>query len=153
MTANPTLSYVHGMAPMIEINEDATVSRTIMKAETCRVVLFSFDKDQALSEHTAAMPAVVQVLEGRLRIDADGQSVELVPGDILHFGPRPGTQQDAAADAWPQREGRQEGEVTSGQKSAWSCSSPGVSSGDQNRSESVKPEITEMNAAGCSTHG
>ena len=83
MTANPTLSYVHGMAPMIEINEDATVSRTIMKAETCRVVLFSFDKDQALSEHTAAMPAVVQVLEGRLRIDADGQSVELVPGDIL----------------------------------------------------------------------
>ena len=73
MTANPTLSYVHGMAPMIEINED---------------VLFSFDKDQALSEHTAAMPAVVQVLEGRLRIDADGQSVELVPGDILHFGTR-----------------------------------------------------------------
>ena len=49
MTANPTLSYVHGMAPMIEINEDATVSRTIMKAETCRVVLFSFDKDQALT--------------------------------------------------------------------------------------------------------
>lgn len=88
MTANPVLSYVHGVASMIEINEAATVSRTIVKAETCRAVLFSFDKDQALSEHTAAMPAVVQVLEGRLRIDADGQSVELVPGDILHFGTR-----------------------------------------------------------------
>ena len=40
MTTNPVLSYVHGMAPMIEINEAATVSRTIMKAETCRAVLF-----------------------------------------------------------------------------------------------------------------
>ena len=32
MTANPVLSYVHGVASMIEINEAATVSRTIMKA-------------------------------------------------------------------------------------------------------------------------
>ena len=88
MTTNPVLSYVHGIAPMIEINKAATVSRTIMNAETCRAVLFSFDRGEALSEHTAAMPAVVMVLEGRLRIDADGQGVELAPGDLLHFGTR-----------------------------------------------------------------
>ena len=30
MTANPVLSYVHNMASMIEINEAATVSRTLL---------------------------------------------------------------------------------------------------------------------------
>ena len=88
MSNQPALSFVHGIKQLIEINESATVSRTILRAETCRAVLFSFDEGQALSEHTAAMPAVVQVLEGRIRVDADGQSVELVPGDLLHFGTR-----------------------------------------------------------------
>ena len=82
----PIMTDLQDIASMIQINEEATVSRTVMHAEGVRLVLFSFDKDEILSEHTAAMPAVVQVLEGRLRIDADGQSVELVPGDILHFG-------------------------------------------------------------------
>ena len=86
--SDPALSFVHGMSQLIDINAAATVSRTIMNAETCRAVLFAFDKGEELSEHTAAMPAVVQVLEGRLRIDADGQSVELTPGDILQFGTR-----------------------------------------------------------------
>ena len=80
MTTNPVLSYVHGIASMIEINKAATVSRTIMNAETCRAVLFSFDKGEALSEHTAAMPAVVMVLEGRLRIDATGRASNSRPG-------------------------------------------------------------------------
>ena len=88
MTTNPVLSYVHGIASMIEINKAATVSRTIMNAETCRAVLFSFDKGEALSEHTAAMPAVVMVLEGRLRIDADGQGVEPSKMLLLMLDPR-----------------------------------------------------------------
>ncbi len=82
------LNYIEDLDSLIEVNPSATVSRTVMKAENCRAVLFAFDKGEALSEHTAAMPAVVQVLTGRLRIDADGRSVELTPGGLVHFGTR-----------------------------------------------------------------
>lgn len=85
---NPTLSVVKDVTSLIEVNEAATVSRTVMKAESCRAVLFSFDKDEKLSEHTAAMPVVVQTLSGRFLIEADGQEVELLPGDLMHFGTR-----------------------------------------------------------------
>ncbi|MDO5065864.1 MAG: cupin domain-containing protein [Propionibacteriaceae bacterium] len=88
MTENLTLSVVKDVASQVQINESATVSRTVMKAEHCRAVLFAFDEGEKLSEHTAAMPVALQTLEGRLLIEADGQSVELVPGDLMHFGTR-----------------------------------------------------------------
>ncbi len=88
MTENLTLSVVPQVASLIQINPEATVSRTVMQAETCRAVLFAFDAGEKLSEHTAAMPAVLSVLEGRLLITADGRDVELVPGDLMHFGTR-----------------------------------------------------------------
>ena len=50
--------------------------------------LFSFDTGELLSEHTAAMPAILHTLEGSLEIEADGRSVVLKPGDVIHFGTR-----------------------------------------------------------------
>ncbi len=88
MTSNPTLTVVKDVASLIQVNQAATVSRTVMRAETCRAVVFSFDTGEKLSEHTAAMPAVLQVLDGRLLIQADGQDIEFVPGDLIHFGTR-----------------------------------------------------------------
>ena len=52
------------------------------------VVLFGFDKDQALSEHTAAMPVTIQVLEGKLRVGGEGREVELVPGGVVYLSAR-----------------------------------------------------------------
>ena len=79
---------VQDIASMIQINEQATVSRTVMHCEGMRLVLFSFDKDEILSEHTAAMPVILQTLEGALEIVADGRTVILRPGDVIHFGTR-----------------------------------------------------------------
>jgi len=45
------------LASLIDIQEEATVSRTVLREDGLRAVLFGFDKDQALSEHTAAMPS------------------------------------------------------------------------------------------------
>ena len=59
-----------------------------MHAEGVRLVLFSFDTGELLSEHTAAMPAILHALEGSLEIEADGRSVVLKPGDVIHFGTR-----------------------------------------------------------------
>jgi quercetin dioxygenase-like cupin family protein/SAM-dependent methyltransferase len=88
VAAAPMLSHVADVAGLVEIQDDATVSRTILAAEGMRTVLFAFDAGQVLSEHTAAVPAMLQVLSGHLRITAAGRTVDLRPGGLVHFGTR-----------------------------------------------------------------
>jgi quercetin dioxygenase-like cupin family protein len=82
------MEHIDELGALIELAADSTVSRTVLKAEGARVVLFAFDTGQELSEHTAAVPILIQVLDGRLRVGADGQHVELVPGGLVHIGSR-----------------------------------------------------------------
>lgn len=82
------MTHLDDVAGLIEVNEAATVSRTVLKAEGARLVLFSFDTDEELSEHTAAMPVLLQVLDGQLSIAAGGQTVELTPGGVIHLPAR-----------------------------------------------------------------
>lgn len=76
------------IAGFVEIQPEATVSRTVLTAEGVRVVLFSFDAGQVLSEHTAAMPVLLQVLDGHLRITADDRTIDLRPGGLVHLATR-----------------------------------------------------------------
>lgn len=79
---------VADLAALIQVNPESTVSRTVLRAEGARIVLFSFDAGQELTEHTAAMPVLLHVLDGRLEITAAGRTVELVPGGVIHLGTR-----------------------------------------------------------------
>ena len=85
---NLAMTHVPTIADLVAVADDSTVSRTILSAEGVRVVLFSFDAGQELSEHTAAMPVVLQALDGRFTVTADGRTVALVPGDLIHLGTR-----------------------------------------------------------------
>ena len=80
----PVMTDLQDVAAMVAVNEGATVSRTVMHAEGVRLVLFSFDTDEYLSEHTVLLFA----MEGSLEIEADGRVVVLKPGDVIHFGTR-----------------------------------------------------------------
>lgn len=82
------LGVVDDLESLISIQPDATVSRTVMSQEGGNVVLFSFDKGQELSEHTAAMPVFVQTLKGRLTITGNGKTTELTPGGLVYFPTR-----------------------------------------------------------------
>ena len=82
------MEHIADLAPLIEVAPESTVSRTALRAEGVRIVLFSFDTGQELTEHTAAVPILLQVLDGRLRVGADGQHVELAPGGLVHIGAR-----------------------------------------------------------------
>ncbi len=84
----PHMTHVQDLEDLVQVAPESTVSRTVLKEEGARVVLFSFDKGQVLTEHTAAMPVLLQTLKGHLRITADGRTVDLVPGEIIHFGTR-----------------------------------------------------------------
>lgn len=82
------MNHLDDLSALITVNEGSTVSRTVLKAEGVRLVLFSFDTGEELSEHTAAMPVLLQVLDGELEISADGQTVTLKPGGVIHLPTR-----------------------------------------------------------------
>ena len=86
--AKPGMHDLSDVASLVEIQPEATVSRTVLQAEGARVVLFSFDAGQVLTEHTAVVPALLQVLDGHLRITADGRTVDLHPGGLVHLAAR-----------------------------------------------------------------
>lgn len=83
-----TMTYLEDLPAKIGVQEESTVSRTVLKADGARVVLFGFDAGQVLTEHTAAMPVIIQVLEGRLRITGGDRTVEVTPGDLIHMDTR-----------------------------------------------------------------
>lgn len=87
-TSAPTMTDLADLARLVEVQPEATVSRTVLRAEGARIVLFAFDAGQVLTEHTAAMPVLLHVLDGHLRVTADGRTVDLRPGGVLHFGTR-----------------------------------------------------------------
>ncbi|MEO8609505.1 MAG: cupin domain-containing protein [Chloroflexota bacterium] len=49
---------------MADIPDERIVSRTLYKDKTVNVVLFGFAAGESLSEHTAAQPAIIHILDG-----------------------------------------------------------------------------------------
>lgn len=82
------MTYVPDIASLVEVGTESTVSRTVLKADGVRLVLFAFDVGQELSEHTAAVPVLLRVLDGRLTVSAAGRTVELASGGIVHLPAR-----------------------------------------------------------------
>lgn len=82
-SSDNTPQTVFKMAGLVQAQEDSVVSRTLIKKEKGTVTLFAFDKENALSEHTAPFDALAFVLEGRCRITIDGKPHELGAGEAL----------------------------------------------------------------------
>jgi quercetin dioxygenase-like cupin family protein len=68
---------------MVSYQEAAVVSRQITKAEAGNVTLFTFDKGQELSEHTAPFDALVHILEGEAQVTISGKPFDLKTGDAI----------------------------------------------------------------------
>jgi quercetin dioxygenase-like cupin family protein len=76
---------------LIDYQENAVVSREIIRKETGTVTIFAFDKGEGLSEHTAPFDAMVQVVDGTAEIIISGNKniVEkgeliIMPGNVPH---------------------------------------------------------------------
>ena len=65
-------SAIHGqkgkLADLVRYQDDAIVSKTLVKGETGSVSVFAFDRGQELSEHTVPFDALVYVLDGEAQI-------------------------------------------------------------------------------------
>ncbi|MGB6094656.1 MAG: cupin domain-containing protein [Moheibacter sp.] len=68
---------------MIEYTDGGVISKQVTKAKGGNLTLFSFDKEQGLSEHKTPFDAIVQILDGEAEITIDGKPHRLKKGDCI----------------------------------------------------------------------
>ena len=71
------------LAGLVEYQDGAIVSKEIIKKSTGTVTLFSFEKGQGLSEHTAPFDALVYILDGKAEIVISGKSSDVLTGQVI----------------------------------------------------------------------
>jgi len=80
-----TATFFTDIAAEVEIPPNGTLSRVLYKDERLRLVVFAFDAGQELTEHTASVPAVVQVVRGRLHLTLGTEEVTADPGTWIRM--------------------------------------------------------------------
>ena len=78
-------TFLPGLVEAIEIPPDGTLSRTVYADASIKVVLFGFDAGQELSEHTAARPALLQIVRGEARLTLGTDARDVHPGCWVHM--------------------------------------------------------------------
>lgn len=68
------------IAAEVEIPSNGTLSRVLYKDDSIRLVVFAFDTDQELTEHTASRPALIQVVRGRVHVTLGEDTMTATPG-------------------------------------------------------------------------
>ena len=99
MTASPSATVFNELAAEIEILPEGTASRVLYKDDQIRVVVFTFDTDQDLTEHSTPMAAIVQMVSGRI----DARIVGTHASADAAFGPCDRAERDVAVDVAGQR--------------------------------------------------
>lgn len=68
---------------LVDYQEGAVVSRTIIDKRAGTVTLFAFDQGQGLSEHKAPFDALVYLLEGEAEVTISGKTLRLREGEMV----------------------------------------------------------------------
>jgi quercetin dioxygenase-like cupin family protein len=91
MTEQPVMSSsaasVISLPAETQFTPNGIVSRTILRTDNGRVVLFGFAAGQELTEHTTTQEALVQILSGECEFSLAGKPHQLKAGDLV-FMPR-----------------------------------------------------------------
>ena len=77
---------VADLEAMVDVAEQGIVSKAIVENEHHKVIHFTLAAGRELSEHTASVPAVIGILQGRGTVTLDGQVHEGRPG-MLYYMP------------------------------------------------------------------
>jgi quercetin dioxygenase-like cupin family protein len=68
---------------LLDYQEGSVVSRALINKEVGTVTLFSFDKGESLSEHTAPFDALVYIFDGVAEILISGEKFKLTKGKMI----------------------------------------------------------------------
>jgi quercetin dioxygenase-like cupin family protein len=70
-----------------EVPPDSILSHTLYETESVKAILFDFAKGQELSEHTAALPAILHFLSGEASLRLGGEEKEARAGTWVQLQP------------------------------------------------------------------
>ena len=91
MSEKPVIDSEHekilSLADETRFAPNGIVSRTLLRTENSRVVLFGFAEGQELTEHTSTQHAVIQILSGECEFSLAGKPHALKAGDLLYMPP------------------------------------------------------------------
>jgi quercetin dioxygenase-like cupin family protein len=76
---------VLALRDLVNYQDGTVASRMIVNRKAGSITLFSFDKDEGLSEHTAPFDAVVTILDGECEVWVAGKSHQMKEGDTIIF--------------------------------------------------------------------
>ena len=74
---------IHKLINFADYQQDAIVSKTILKSDSGTFTYFTFDKSQNLSEHTAPFDAIIQIIEGKAEIKISGNPFIVSAGEMI----------------------------------------------------------------------
>jgi len=80
MSENPEILDIN---TLLDYQESSVVSRMLINKKIGTVTLFSFDKGEGLSEHTAPFDALVYVFDGKAEIIISKKSYILEKGQMI----------------------------------------------------------------------
>ena len=83
MNKENLLGEVVDMAGLVDYQPGSVVSRTVIDKPSGTLTLFSFDKGQGLSEHTAPFDALVYLLDGEAEITISGRPLRVKQGEMV----------------------------------------------------------------------
>ncbi|XZE34959.1 cupin domain-containing protein [Pirellulaceae bacterium SH501] len=73
------------LASEVEVQPGGTLSKTVYQDEFLKIIVFAFDTDQELSEHTAAVPAILHFLEGAATVTFGDQTMVSSANSFIHM--------------------------------------------------------------------
>jgi quercetin dioxygenase-like cupin family protein len=83
MSEKELLARVFNLDEMLAYQDSSVVSRTLINKNIGTVTLFSFDKGEGLSEHTAPFDALVYVFDGEAEISISKQAHLVKKGEMI----------------------------------------------------------------------
>jgi len=71
-----------------EIPSNGIISKTIINNSQLKAILFGFDRGQELSEHTASLPAIINIIKGEAKITLGDDKFESQAGSLIYLNPK-----------------------------------------------------------------
>jgi quercetin dioxygenase-like cupin family protein len=78
-------TFLSDVTTSLEIPDEGVLSKVLYRDDKIRVVGFAFDTGQELTEHTAAVPVVIQVVSGRFEFTVGDQTTEIGSDSWMHL--------------------------------------------------------------------
>ena len=80
---NRLIATVAKLADLVDYQQGAVVSRTIIDKKAGTLTLFAFDESQGLSEHTAPFDAFLYMLDGEAKVTISGRTLRVSEGEMV----------------------------------------------------------------------